>query len=286
MASFPITLRALPPVTPPLNVGPVAAAAPVALVAAEADALPLPFAQSPAAPAPPAATAGAAQDGAAMRPDQVLMARQLVFPAADGRALASTWRSMVRTYGAELANREQQARAGQLSPALLAAAQDGGVSRPLDGLGHPPPDAWRFTVHAGSPQAHHLQVLADDDAQQQGRRRRGAGLRLELELADGTHVMVLAEAVPGGVALELWAPDASTLERLRELQPALEAAIGRAGVRVLRWKFLHRLPAGQVHAAMPMAEAANALSLPVFRAMAELALLLPAAPASAAGLSA
>jgi hypothetical protein len=276
MASFPITLPALPSVPLPLSVGAVAAAAPVALLNAEADGLPLPFAQSlPAAP-----TAGAqegAQDGAAMRPDQVLMARQLVFAAPDARALAAGWRSMVRTYGAELASRAQQARAGQLSPALLAAAQEGRVSGMPDRQAIPP-DAWRFTVHAGAPQAQHLQVVADDTGQQQGRRQRRAALRLELELADGTRVMVLAEPVPGGVALELCAPDAATLARLRELQPVLEAAIVRAGLRVQRWKYLSPLPPATPHASMPLAEAANALNLPVFRAMAELALLLPAGP--------
>ena len=284
MASFPITLPALPPVTPPSNVGPVspvAAAAPIALINAEADALPLPFAQSlPAAPAAGAPEGTA--DGAAMRPDQVFMARQLVFPPADARALAVAWRSMVRTYGTELASREQQARAGQLSPALLAAAQDGRI------LGRPdaqniPPDAWRFTVHASPGQAMHLQVVADDTGQQQGRRQRRAALRLELELADGTRIMVLAEPVPGGVALELCAPDAATLARLRELQPLLEAAIVRAGLRVQRWKYVATMPSASPHASMALAEVANALNLPVFRAMAELALLLPGSPATGEG---
>jgi hypothetical protein len=124
-----------------------------------------------------------------------------------------------------------------------------------------------------------LQVLADvEEEQQRGRRRRRAALRLELELADGTRVMVLAEPLPGGVALELYAPDAHALARLRDMQPALEAAVSRAGLRVLQWKFLDRLPAGPAHAALPSSDVASALSLPVFRAMAELALLLPAAP--------
>jgi hypothetical protein len=60
------------------------------------------------------------------------------------------------------------------------------------------------------------------------------------------------------------------------VQPELEAAVGRAGLRVLRWKFRDSLPPGAVHARLASSDAAQALSLPVFRAVAELALILPA----------
>jgi hypothetical protein len=281
MPSFPITLPSLPTATPSLPVGAITVAAPVALVSAEADALPLPFSQ-PLPGAPVAGTPEGAQDGAAMRADQVFLARQLLFPAPDARALAAAWRSMVSTYSAQLAARGQQARAGQLAPALLAAAQDGRVWRQPEGA--LPPDAWRFTVHAGGAQAQHLQVLADDSGQPQERRkRRRAALRLELELDGSIRVMVVAELVPGGVALQLCAPDKVTLDRLRDMKPALEAAVARAGLRVMRWNYLDRLPSGPTHATLPSAELGDALSLPVFRAMAELALLLPAAPASDSG---
>lgn len=280
MASFPITLPALPPVIPQLTVSPVVGAAQVAALTAEPDALPLPFSQPQSAPLP-ATTADTTQDGAAMRPDQVFMARQVLFPAPDTRALAGSWRSMVRAYGAELAMREQQTRAGHLSPALLIAAQDGRISRQPDGSVHP--DAWRFIVHTGGQKPQHLQVLADADEQHSGRRHRRAALRLGLQLADGTLVVVLAAPLPGGVALELYAPDTHALARLRDMQPALEVAVGRAGLRVLHWKFFDRLPAGPVHASLPSSDVASALSLPVFRAMAELALLLPAAQEIPAG---
>jgi hypothetical protein len=101
-------------------------------------------------------------------------------------------------------------------------------------------------------------------------------LRLELALADGTRVTVQAEPQPGGVVLELCTEDASALAMLKQLQPALEAALERAGVPVLRWKFRASLPAGTAHASMAATDAATALTLPVFRAMAEMALLLPA----------
>jgi hypothetical protein len=219
-----------------------------------------------------------------MRPDQLMMARQLTWPAPDGGALAGAWRGMVRNYGLQVVTREQQARAGQLPAALLLAGQAGeqtGRGLRQQDLQNPPFDAWRFTVHAGSARDQHLRVVeGEPEPQQQGRRRRArAGLRLELVLDDGTVVTVQAEPVADGVKLELCAPGARALARLRELQPQLDAAVRRAGLRVLGWAWRDVLPGDRAHARLPSSEAASALSLPVFRAMAELALLLPSAGA-------
>lgn len=274
----------LPPVAPTLQVDAVAAAAPLALLEAEVESLPLPVpgtqAQAPAQAQPDAA------ESAAMRPDQLMMARQLTWPAPDGGALAGAWRDTVRNYGFQLVTRELQASAGLLPAALLLAGQSGdpvlGGLRRQD-LQGTPFDAWRFTVHAGGPRDQILRVLdGEPEAQQQGRRRRArAALRLELVLDDGTVVTVQAEPVADGVKLELCAPGAHALARLRELQPQLYAAVRRAGLRVLGWTWRDSLPEGRAHARLPSSEAAAALSLPVFRAMAELALLLPAASARA-----
>jgi hypothetical protein len=270
----------LPPVTPTLRVDAVAAATPVALLQAEAESLlPLPASQ----PAPPQPDAAGVADGAAMRPDQLMMARQLTWPAPDSGALASAWRGMVRNYGLQVVTRELQTRAGQLPAALLLAGQAGEQQRGLrqQDLQNPPFDAWRFTVHAGSARDQHLRVVEREPGpQQQDRRRRArAGLRLELVLEDGTVVTVQAEPVADGVKLELCAPGARALARLRELQPQLDAAVRRAGLRVLGWAWRDVLPGDRAHARLPSSEAASALSLPVFRAMAELALLLPSASA-------
>lgn len=278
--SFPPLLS---PIAPPLQVEAVAAAAPVALLEAEVESLPLPLpgAQTGA----PAQAQSDAAEGAAMRPDQLMMARQLTWPTPDSGALASTWRGMVRNYGFQVVARDLQASAGQLPAALLLAGQSGEQMarglRQQDQL-NPPFDAWRFTVHAGSARDQHLRVVEGEpqQQQQQGRRRRGrAALRLELVLEDGTVVTVQAEPVADGLKLELCAPDAHALARLRELQPQLYAAVRRTGLRVLGWTWRDSLPEGRAHARLPSAEAASALSLPVFRAMAELALLLPAANA-------
>lgn len=277
MASF--SFPALPsplavPSLPPMPVGAVTAVAPVALLQAELDAFPLPQSQpAPVLPAPAAESA----DAAAMRPDQVIMSRQLNWPTPDGGTLASSWRGMVRNYGTQLATREQQARAGQVPAAVLLSGQDPRALRQAELLAAPQ-DAWRFTIHANGARDQHLRVVQGEPEQQRQERRRRAraALRLELVLADGAVVTVQAEPVADGVRIEVWAQDSRTLERMRALQPELEAAVRRTGLRVLGWKYVEILPEGRVHARLPSAEAASALSLPVFRAMAELALLLPA----------
>ncbi|WP_020651635.1 hypothetical protein [Massilia niastensis] len=274
MTSIPSIVPLLPPPTPPLHVGAVAAVASVARAIAGGEGLPLPASQA-LAPAPQAAPESA-QDGAAMRADQVFMTRQLSFPVADGQALASSWRAMVRNYGNQLMDRELRAQAGRLPAAVLAASQEGRVLRQPDGAPLPP-DAWRFTVHAGGPRARHLRVVAGEADPPPGRRRRArAALRLELELADGTAVVLQVAPMPGGVALELCAPDAAALGRLRALQPLLEEAVARAGLAVRRWSYRDRLPDGPRHARLAASDAAQVLTLPVFRAVAELALALPA----------
>jgi hypothetical protein len=282
--SFPPLLP--PPVAPPPQVDAVTAVLPVALLQAEFDApsLPLPSGVTQAAPVlPPPETL----DAAAMRPDQLIMARQLSWPAPDGGALASAWRGMVRNYGTQVVTRELQARANPLPASVLLQAgqrNDGNlpVLRQQDWPGGPL-DAWRFTVHAGGAQAQHLRVVEGEPEQQrqQRRRRTRAALRLELVLDDGSVVTLQAEPVLDGIKLELCAPHAHALARLKALQPQLEAAVGRAGLRVLEWRYRDVMSEGRAHLRLPSTEAAAALSLPVFRAMAELALLLPAqAPAS------
>lgn len=260
------------------QVAAVLAAAPATLLA-HGDGTPLPFSQAlqagAAAPSQAAAQDGA--EGAAMRSDQALLARQLTYPPPDAAALARSWRAQVRGHASQLTSRALAAGAGQLSPAVLAAAQQGQAARAPDP--HlAPADAWRFTVHAGGAPAQHLALLSEEADQPHGRRRRArAALRLELALADGSTVVVEVEPLPQGVAIALCAADTRALTRLRWLQPELETAMHKAGVKVLRWQLRDRLPAGSSHAAFANAEAAaQALTPAVFRAVAELALLLPA----------
>jgi hypothetical protein len=278
--SFPPLLP--PPVAPPPQVAAVSAvsaAMPVALLQAELDALPLPASGAPATPVLPQPDAA---EGAAMRPDQLMMTRQLSWPAPDGSSLASAWRGMVRNYGAQVVTRDMQQRSGQLTAgALLQAGQRNDGNLPLlrqQDWQAGALDTWRFTVNAGGARAQHLRVVEGEPEQQrqQRRRRTRAALRLELELEDGSVVTVQAEPVLDGVKLELFAPHARALARLQALQPQLETAVRRAGLRVVEWRYHESMPHGRAHLRLPSTEAAAALSLPVFRAMAELALLLPA----------
>jgi len=280
---FPVA--ALPPPTlSPLQVG--AVVAPAAVLAGGADALPLPF-SAPLSPEiqatgqPGPATDG---DGAAMRPDQVLMARQLAYQQQDGAGLARAWRSQVRNHGSQLTSRALADMGGHLSPAMLAAGQQGQVVHQPQLLATHQ-DAWRFTVHGAGDKPQHLAVLADEADKPPGRRRRArAALRLELELADGSAVVIQVEPTPQGLVIEVCAPDASALTRLRWLQPELETVLKRAGLTVLRWGFRDALPPGRSHAMIANAEeAAQALTPAVFRAVAELALLLPAQRARSSG---
>jgi hypothetical protein len=274
MASFSFPSLLIPtPATSALPPAAVEAVAPAALLQAELESLPFP--QPAAADAHAPAVAQHALDAAAMRPDQLMMSRQLSWPMRDGAALAGSWRGMVRDYGTQLLGRQQQADANQLPLALLQTGQDARVLRQPE-LAGTPLDAWRFTIHANG-QERHLRVVQGEAEPTLGRRRRGrAALRLELELDDGTVIVVQVEPVADGVRLELCAPGKRHVDRLKELQPLLEAAVERAGLRVLAWRYRDTVPEGRPHARLPSVEAASALNLPVFRAMAELALVLPA----------
>lgn len=259
------------PATSGLPPGAVEAVAPAALLQAELESLPLP--QPALSDAAPPAPAQNAMDAAAMRPDQVMLARQLSWPEHDGATLAGSWRGLVRNYGTQLIGRQQQAESGQLPTALLQSGQDPRVLRQPE-LAGVPLDAWRFTIHAGG-QDQHLRVVGEEEPIL-GRRRRGrAALRLELVLDDGTVIVVQVEPVADGLRIELCAPGKQHVERLRELQPQLQEAVERAGLRVLGWRYRDTVPDVRPHARLPSVEAAAALNLHVFRAMAELALVLP-----------
>jgi hypothetical protein len=275
MASIPSIVPLLPPAAAPLSAGAVVAAAPVALTPFEGGGPPLPLPLSQALAPAPAAQPEPGPEGLAMRPDQVFLARQMHFQAADGRTLATSWQAMVRQYGKQVTDRELRAHMGQLPQAVLAAHQEGRVLRQTD---HPLllQDAWRFTVHAGGPKDQHLGVVQEQPDGSSGRRRSArTALRLELELDDGTTVVVQVEPMPGGLALELCAPSAQALERLRTLQPVLAGAVERAGLQVQRWRYRDRLPLAPVHARISSGDVVQVLTLPVFRAVAELALVLP-----------
>jgi hypothetical protein len=261
------------PAAPLAPVAPAAPAAPLTLAGAQDEAMPLPSSQvMPAAAVQPEGDAG----GAAMRADQVFMARQLTFPRADAASLASAWRAMVGNYGTALAQSELRARKGTLPEAAVAAGQEGRSARPGEPLALA--EVWRFTVYAGNAQAQQLMVLGQAADQPPGRRRRArVALRLDLRLADGSHAEVQIEPHPAGVVVEIAAPGAVALARLRALQSVLDQALLRAGVQVQRWTFSSSLaPTAGGQCVLGAAQLTEGLTAPVFRAAAELAVLLPA----------
>lgn len=275
----------LPPVTSGAVLTPVPAVAavlPAALLGAGDSALPLPVTQPlSASAAAPDAEHGAAPDAAAMRPDQVILARQLSYPTQRGESLAASWRSMVRIRASYAGQLEQQARSGHLSAAILAVLAESRDGRePGQPNQHPPAHAdWRLTVHAAGREVHTLQLIADEDEQPRRQRHRvRAALRLALTLAEGYQVIVQIEPTPAGLLVEMCAPDRDGIAALREWQPELELVLGRAGLRVLEWRFRDALPSGRMHGQAALEQAGHTLGLPVFRALAELALALPAVP--------
>ncbi|MFP5392684.1 MAG: hypothetical protein ACLGI6_14240 [Gammaproteobacteria bacterium] len=256
------------------SISPIAALLPV--LAPLPGATLVPAAPALPAPAPPAEPASEPGESAAMRLDQLFMSRQLSFPSADAGALATGWRAMVGHYRATLIERELRAHSGMLAPAARLAAQEGRVLRQDAALA--PADPWRFTVHAGSARAQQLKVVARGPDAPPGRRRRArVALRLELEMDDGARIAVQVEPLPDGVALDIAAPTPALKTWLRTLQPQLQQAVERAGLRVVRWSVADLLaPSSGSHAALASLDVASVLTLPVFRAVAELALLLPA----------
>lgn len=268
----------------PLGASTIVPLAPVTLLpapiaGAAAPGMALPVAETVAAPAPAAGSAGLPanlSESASMRADQVFMARQLAWPVLDGAALASAWRTMVRTYAAQLANLQQQGRAQFLPGTLLMsgvqqAMQANTVQQHATVLWHP--EAWRFVLPGAGGQQLALRLLTGlPDPPPSRRQRAKAALRLDVVLADGSRATVQLELVDG-VVMELAAEHPRAVALLRHALPALKEAIQTAGLRLVRASVRQGIWPGkplqqyssQVNAALPP---------PLFRAMAEVALLL------------
>ena len=226
-----------------------------------------------------------ARDSSAMQVNQLFFTRQLVWQPPDPAQLAASWRVMVRTYGEQYAALQEQARGQHLPGKLFMAEQQPALLRE----GARPPlamdgEAWRFAVYGWGGQRLLLRVLASDGDEEHAPRRRQAkvALRVELLIFGIGRVLVQMEPVADGVLLELAADEEPALRHLRLALPAIADAVRRAGLRVVRCRLNRQLHAQRVHGNYPMQAAAAALSLPLFRAMAEVALLLTQPEAEAA----
>ncbi|WP_219117205.1 hypothetical protein [Janthinobacterium sp. UMAB-56] len=224
------------------------------------------------------------RDSSAMQVNQLFFTRQLVWQPPDAAQLAASWRVMVKTYGEQYAALQEQARGQHVPGNLFMAEQQPALLRE----GARPPltvdsEAWRFAVYGWGGQRLLLRVLASDEEEDAAPRRRGkVALRVELIIIGIGRVVIQMEPSGDGVLLELAADEEAALRHLRLALPEIADAVRRAGLRVLRCRLNRQLHAQRVHGNYPMQAGAASLSLALFRAMAEVALLLTQPEAEAA----
>ena len=220
-----------------------------------------------------------AADPAAMRPNQVFLSRQLVWQPPDTAMMAASWQVMVRTYGEQRAAWLEQA-SGQHVPSSLfmadhtPAAMQGRPGLPLVTEMEP----WRFAVYAWGAERLVLKVIVkDDDEPERGNRRKRSrvALRLELMLPGVGRVVIQIEPASGnGVVLEVGAAQTSAMQHMREMLPQLASTVSRSGLTILRCRLRRELPPATGEHSYPTRMHTAALTQAIFKAMAELAVLL------------
>ena len=224
-----------------------------------------------------AADAVLAGDPAAMRPNQVFLSRQLVWQPPDTAMMANSWYVMVRAYSDQRAAVLEQST-GQHVPASLFMADN--PSGTLHGDGRPAlpmvteMEPWRFAVYAWGAEQLVLRVLARDNEHGDPRRRRRVVLRLELMLPGVGRVVIQMEPAGSGVILEVGAQQNAAMSHMREMLPQLAALISRGGLTILRCKLMRELPALSTEPVYPTRSQTSTLSHALFKAMAEVAVLL------------
>ncbi|HEX5343870.1 MAG TPA: hypothetical protein VFX55_15360 [Duganella sp.] len=220
-----------------------------------------------------------AGDPAAMRPNQVFLSRQMVWQPPDTSAMAASWQVMIRTYSEQRAAWLEQAT-GQHLPASLFMA-DNTPSNLRDGRPGTPlvteMEPWRFAVYAWGAERLVLKVVVKDDEEydRNRRRRTRVALRLELMLPGVGRVVIQMEPASGnGVVLEVGAAQTSAMQHMRDLLPQLAAVVSRSGLSILRCRLRRELPASTGEHSYPSRMHTAALTQALFRAMAEVAVLL------------
>lgn len=262
-------------------VGPLAPSAPgaVGVLLDGPDGMPLPHSGVETLAAALAEVPNGA-DPAAMRPNQVFLSRQLVWQPPDTQMMAASWQVMVRTYGEQRAAWLEQA-SGQHVPSSLfmadhtpSAMRDGRPGLPLVTEMEP----WRFAVYAWGAERLVLKVIVKDDEEQERnnrRRRSRVALRLELMLPGVGRVVIQMEPATGnGVVLEVGAAQTSAMQHMREMLPQLAATVSRSGLTILRCRLRRELPPASGEHSHPTRLHTAALTQAIFKAMAELAVLL------------
>ncbi|WP_229262071.1 hypothetical protein [Duganella guangzhouensis] len=217
-------------------------------------------------------------DAAAMRPNQVFLSRQMVWQPPDVSAMAASWQVMVRTYGEQRAAWLEQA-SGQHLPASLFMAdptpggREGRPGAPLVTEMEP----WRFAVYAWGAERLVLKVVVKDDEEYDRNRRKRSrvALRLELMLPGVGRVVIQMEPASGnGVVMEVGAAQTASMQHMRDILPQVAAVVSRAGLTILRCRLRRELPASGGEHAHPTRLHTAALTQALFKAMAEVAVLL------------
>ena len=220
-----------------------------------------------------------AAESSAMRPNQVFMSRQLVWQPPDTAMMAGSWQTMVRAYGEQRAAWLEQASGRHVPSSLFmadhtpSALREGRPGLPLVTEMEP----WRFAVFAWGAERLVLRVVINDDEEPERPRRKRArvALRLELMLPGLGRVVIQMEPAAGnGVIMEVGAAHTSAMQHMRELLPHLAAMIGRCGLAILRCRLRRELPPTSSEQPYPTRAHTAALTPAVFKAMAEMAVML------------
>lgn len=213
----------------------------------------------------------------AMRPNQ-LFARQLTWHPPDAAMMAASWQVMVRTYGQQRAAWLEHAK-GQHVPSSLfmadhnpSAVREGRPGLPLVTEMEP----WRFAVFAWGAERLVLKVVVreEEESDARARKRTRVALRLELMLPSvGRVIIQLEPASSNGVLMEVGAAHTSAMQYMREALPQLAALVNRFGLTVVRCHLRRVIPAGGAEQ-IPTTAHTALLTAPLFKAMAEIAVLL------------
>lgn len=219
----------------------------------------------------------AGADQAAMRFDQAVLSRQIVWRTPDAAALATSWRVMVLSFFQQQNALREQARGQHVPSGLLMADMATNTLRDTPKMPlNMDAESWLFAAYTWNGQKLMLRVLGtdeDDSAQHKGRRSKIA-LRVELSLPGLGRVLVQMELAAGGVILDLASEQAEAMQYLREALRGLAGAIAHAGLGIVRCRLSKNLPAISALNSM-RAEASIADMRPeLFRAMAEVIVFL------------
>jgi hypothetical protein len=216
---------------------------------------------------------------AAMQPNQIFMSRQMVWHNPDTNVMAASWQVMVRTYSEQRRALMDQAEGKHLPASLFMADSSPAALR--EGRGYPPltheEDAWRFAVYAWGAEKLTLRVVARDPGQPgpgQQRRRPRIAVRLELNLPDAGKVVVQLEPADGGVLLEIGAMKNEAMQFMRAMLPQIATVVGNCGLQIVRARLMRDLSPVSAADNHPTRLQISMLSQSVFKALAEVAVLL------------